>query len=431
MSSSLAIAGAQMALPEFLLETNGNIEIHKGQNGLANSKAELQHHRTSTCDVLPTTKPSMIRSKRATTNPHTDFSINPLLFDSSKDHTTNDTHRNSIEGEYLVDSSLYPSGSSRLLSNIDPSPLPPSGSSLLPTITDPSPLPPHHWNNFQSESRLQETVNNLLESSYATVSQMEGGNAMQTQIEAQQNILKRNHEILLRSLVTPGIISSGLQQGFLASDSDSMKPLGYLSSNVWTSPTKKARIGPEKPLETTSQGPTSETSSSETDPSGASKPTMLMAMKCDKEYLSEYQCLVRQQIEIFEATEEEVEMRDRGRNSAIAIGQVGIRCKYCARIPAACRPRGASYYTSTMNGLYQAAQKMTTDHFFTHCQLIPQSTKLSLLILKQDRKRASDGKRYWAEGARSLGIRETPRTGLRLVSRPSDGGKTPNQNGTK
>lgn len=290
MSSSLAIAGAQMALPEFLLETNGNIEIHKGQNELANSKAELQHHRTSTCDVMPT-KPLMIQSKRATTNPHTDFFINPLLSDASKDQTTNDTRGKSIESEYLVDSSLYPSGSSRLLSIIDPSPLPPSGSSLLPTISDPSPLPPHHWNNFQSELRIQDSDNIFLESAYPPLSQIEGGNAMQTQIEAHTNFLKRNHEIFLRSLVTPGIIPSGFQQGFLAPYSDSMKPLGYFSSNnVWTSPTKKARIGPEKPLETTC-----ETSSSE------SKPTMLMAMKCDKEYLSEYQCLVRQQIEIFEA----------------------------------------------------------------------------------------------------------------------------------
>ena len=63
---------------------------------------------------------------------------------------------------------------------------------------------------------------------------------------------------------------------------------------------------------------------------------------------------------------------------------------------------------------------MTADHFFNHCRLIPESIKASLIILKQDRKRASDGKRYWAEGARSLGIRETPKMGLRLIRRSTD-----------
>ena len=38
-----------------------------------------------------------------------------------------------------------------------------------------------------------------------------------------------------------------------------------------------------------------------------------------------------------------------------------------------------------------------------------------MIVMKRDRKRARDGKRYWAEAARSLGIRETDGMGLRFV----------------
>ena len=64
-----------------------------------------------------------------------------------------------------------------------------------------------------------------------------------------------------------------------------------------------------------------------------------------------------------------------------------------------------------MNGLYQAAQKMTTNHFSSNCLLIPESVKESLLELKNDRRRAPGGKAYWAEGARILGVRETKNGG--------------------
>lgn len=98
--------------------------------------------------------------------------------------------------------------------------------------------------------------------------------------------------------------------------------------------------------------------------------------------------------------------RDRGRKSAIYVGQVGIRCKHCASTPVCFQLRGSSYFRSSMDGLYQAAQKMATDHFSSNCLLIPESVKESLRELKSDRRRAPGGKGYWLEGARILGVRE-------------------------
>jgi hypothetical protein len=50
-------------------------------------------------------------------------------------------------------------------------------------------------------------------------------------------------------------------------------------------------------------------------------PTMLY-LSCDPENLSEYQCLIRKQIELFEANETDIQAGAQGRNKPIILGQV-------------------------------------------------------------------------------------------------------------
>ena len=70
----------------------------------------------------------------------------------------------------------------------------------------------------------------------------------------------------------------------------------------------------------------------------------LLFMPCDDEDLSAYQCLVRKQIEAFEASDEDMGTNARGRNRAIVRGQVGIRCRHCKVAPPQHRQRAALYY---------------------------------------------------------------------------------------
>lgn len=113
-------------------------------------------------------------------------------------------------------------------------------------------------------------------------------------------------------------------------------------------------------------------------------------------------------------SEDDVVSRDRGRNTAIHIGQVGIRCKHCAGIPAIFCSQGASYFTLTLKGIYQSSHKMTVNHLLKSCIFVPASVKQSLVVLKSDRRRAPGGIGYWAEGARILGVREMGKIGLRF-----------------
>lgn len=117
-----------------------------------------------------------------------------------------------------------------------------------------------------------------------------------------------------------------------------------------------------------------------------------LSLSCDEEQLSEYQMLVRKQLEIFEAQPEDVESNTQGRKKQVALGQVGIRCRHCAGFPLRQRGRGAVYYPAKLHGVYQAAQNMASSHLCESCQCIPPPLKAELRNLRDRRDTASGGK---------------------------------------
>jgi hypothetical protein len=133
---------------------------------------------------------------------------------------------------------------------------------------------------------------------------------------------------------------------------------------------------------------------------------ILLYRDIDDFYLTEYQCLLRQQIELFEATIHDVQASAQGRNSPIQVGQVGIRCRHCSSLHIKCRSRGAVYFPRSIDGIYQVAQNLTKIHLCQGCASVPDSLRKRLTELSKVNKRASGGKRYWNERVRELGIYE-------------------------
>lgn len=129
-------------------------------------------------------------------------------------------------------------------------------------------------------------------------------------------------------------------------------------------------------------------------------------MSCDMDDLSPYQCLVRKQIELFEAQDIDAETNARGRNRPIVVGQVGIRCKHCKMLPPRKRERAAIYYPSKLDRLYQAGQTMASVHLGQHCNHIPEHLRQELARLREGKSAALAGKKYWSDGARALGVIE-------------------------
>jgi hypothetical protein len=82
-------------------------------------------------------------------------------------------------------------------------------------------------------------------------------------------------------------------------------------------------------------------------------PVRELALPSDRGNLSEYQCLLRKQIVLFSVSINDIQCSAQGRNKPIVIGQVGVLCRHCARIPPGMRPCGASYFPGKLSGLYQ------------------------------------------------------------------------------
>jgi hypothetical protein len=134
----------------------------------------------------------------------------------------------------------------------------------------------------------------------------------------------------------------------------------------------------------------------------------------DDESLSQFQCLARKHIELFEAQEEDVEAGAQGRNKPIVMGQVGIRCIHCKVLPPNMRARAAVYYPSKLSVLYQAAQNIVNSHLPELCDGVPDNVRAELLSLGKKKSAVGGGKNYWSDAAEILGVQNTGDQGLRF-----------------
>lgn len=147
-------------------------------------------------------------------------------------------------------------------------------------------------------------------------------------------------------------------------------------------------------------------------------------MEGDEDCLTTYQCLLRKQLEIFEAGPKDVRSTAQGRSCPIVLGQVGIRCRYCADLPIGARAKGAAYYSQTIDVIYQIAQNISNIHLCEKCYRVPQDLRCKLLLLRSEGRRAAGGKKYWSDRLRSMGVYEDGRI-LRLNKKKSKEEKKP------
>ena len=100
----------------------------------------------------------------------------------------------------------------------------------------------------------------------------------------------------------------------------------------------------------------------------------LLANHADKLVLSQLHIFVRQQIEVFAATESEITQPSPGRKIRVVLGQVGLRCIHCANIPVKDRVKRAVCYPAAISGIYHAVSNMKFDHF-DKCRALPSTAR--------------------------------------------------------
>jgi len=135
----------------------------------------------------------------------------------------------------------------------------------------------------------------------------------------------------------------------------------------------------------------------------------VVSHKDDDTVLSGHQVLLRKQIEAFEADQHDSATHTRGRNKAIILHQVGIRCRHCGHRPVNERAKGSTYYPTSVMGLYQAAQNMCHTHMQSGiCKDMPQEIKDEFVeLLKTKYLYVGAGRAYWARTAKGIGLYDT------------------------
>jgi hypothetical protein len=122
----------------------------------------------------------------------------------------------------------------------------------------------------------------------------------------------------------------------------------------------------------------------------AHKNCRLLAIKQDRDHLNGIHCWVRQHIEAFAATEQDVLVPSPGRKQRILVGQVGLRCVHCAE--SSVRVKRAVCYPPSISGIYHSVSNMKFDHF-KQCPCLPMADRIEFeSLLDAARSKACAGK---------------------------------------
>lgn len=162
------------------------------------------------------------------------------------------------------------------------------------------------------------------------------------------------------------------------------------------------------------------------------KSIRLLAIPEDSLFLNELHCFIRRNIEVFSSTKKDVSVPAPGRKSHVTVGQVGLRCIHCSKLPYKERVKRAVCYPPTVSGVYHSVSNMKFDHF-EGCRGFPEDLKKQLLELKSlcNRKRGAQNAnctaKYYSNAAKKMGLVDTP-GGIRFCT--EGGGKDADRRGS-
>lgn len=144
------------------------------------------------------------------------------------------------------------------------------------------------------------------------------------------------------------------------------------------------------------------------------KTRLLLSLPSDKESLSDRQCYVRSHfVEIFEASEGDVEARHSKGAQKLVEGQIGLRCMHCLDMFGKQKAERATCYPSSISRIYQTVADMQRFHFEA-CAGIPNNMKEYYKTLKTTRPRGQGSPQsYWITSAKTVGLVDS-KFGIRM-----------------
>lgn len=137
---------------------------------------------------------------------------------------------------------------------------------------------------------------------------------------------------------------------------------------------------------------------------------ILLATPADNNVLNPLHCWVRRNIEIFAANKDDLAVPAPGRKTRVIMGQVGIRCIHCAKLPLKDRVKRGVCYPPSVSGIYHSVSNMKFDHF-SNCRGLSRESRAEFTALKSSgsRRGGSSGStaQYYHDAAIRLGLVDT------------------------
>lgn len=142
------------------------------------------------------------------------------------------------------------------------------------------------------------------------------------------------------------------------------------------------------------------------DPSAKQSKPILLAIAEDKEWISDMDCFVRENLAAFCATEEDVNCAESDRKYPIVVGQVGIRCLHCAMTSTGEGARGTAVaFPHSIHGIYESVREFQRLHLES-CPNLPTDIASKLSALKGSSSLSSVLRRHYVSAAKALGMRD-------------------------
>ena len=139
---------------------------------------------------------------------------------------------------------------------------------------------------------------------------------------------------------------------------------------------------------------------------------VVLALPQDKDWLSDMDCFVRNNVEIFSANENDLTIAKIDKKYPIKLGQVGLRCIHCAGSGMGAR-REAVMYPYSVSGIYESVRDFQKLHL-DYCPHLPPDSKSAMSKLNGGCSSLSSVlRRYYVQAARALGLFDSEDGGIR------------------
>ncbi len=132
---------------------------------------------------------------------------------------------------------------------------------------------------------------------------------------------------------------------------------------------------------------------------------IVLALDEDKSWLSDMDCFVRSNLEVFCATQNDVKFAESDSKYPITVGQIGIRCIHCAMSLGGARGP-AVHFPADVKSIYNHVREFHKMHLES-CPCLPQEYKDKLATFKGSASLSSILRRYYIQAAEALGIHDT------------------------